>query len=292
MEKTAAEPEAKRKKLWMIAGFVVLVPACALGVKYWRYFMTHASTDDAFIATDVVPISPQVPGEIIAVYVDDNQKVKKGDPLLEIDPRDYQAREDQALADLYSAQAQEEKTKLDVRRYKALSELDEASKQEYDHALAAYQQAEAKVDLAKAGLEQAQLNLSYTKIFAPTAGHVSEKSAVVGMYVQTGQDLMAIVPDSLWVVANFKETQVTDMEPGQKAEISIDTYPGVVFHGHVDSVQRGTGAAFSLLPPENATGNYVKVVQRIPVKIVFDDPPNPAYPLAVGMSVVPTVDLR
>ncbi len=291
MEK-AAGMNGGKKKAGIIAGAVVLVPALILGVKYWRYCMSHASTDDAFIATDVVPIAPQVPGKIIAVYVSDNEKVKKGDPLLEIDPRDYQARLDQAQAEVASAQAQENKTGLDVRRYKDLAARDEASRQEYDHALAAYQQAKAQVELAQAGLEQARLNLSYTKISAPTDGHVSEKSAVAGMYVQTGQDLMAIVPDKLWVLANFKETEVTDMHPGQKVRITIDTYPGVVFHGHVNSIQRGTGAAFSLLPPENATGNFVKVVQRIPVKIIFDDAPNPTYPLAVGMSVEPTVDLR
>ncbi|MDE1976947.1 MAG: HlyD family secretion protein [Elusimicrobia bacterium] len=291
MEKTAGANGGKKRTL-MIVGAVVLVPALILGVKYWRYYMSHASTDDAFIATDDVPIAPQVPGKIVAVYVSDNEKVKKGDPLLQIDPRDYQARLDQAQAEVASAQAQENKTSLDVRRYKDLAARDEASRQEYDHALAAYQQAKAQVELAQAGLEQARLNLSYTKISAPTDGHVSEKSAVAGMYVQTGQDLMAIVPNKLWVLANFKETEVTDMHPGQKVRITIDTYPGVVFHGHVNSIQRGTGAAFSLLPPENATGNFVKVVQRIPVKIVFDDAPNPTYPLAVGMSVEPTVDLR
>ncbi len=292
MEKAVNALRSQSRRTWLILGCVLSVLGGAVAVKAWRYFMTHESTDDAFIATDVVPISPQVPGQITMVYVDDNQDVAKGAPLADIDPSDYLARRDQAQAELVSAQAQQEKTRLDVVRYKDLAARDEASKQEYDHALAAYQEAQAQVKLALARLEQAKIDLSYTKIIAPEAGHISEKTAVAGMYAQTGQVLMAIVPKDLWVLANFKETQVTDMKPGQKAIIQVDTYPGVIFHGHVDSIQRGTGAAFSLLPPENATGNYVKVVQRIPVKIVFDDDSDPAHPLAVGMSVVPTVEIR
>jgi membrane fusion protein (multidrug efflux system) len=152
--------------------------------------------------------------------------------------------------------------------------------------------AQAQIDKARAEVEMARLNLSYTKIYAPADGHVASKSVEPGAYVQVGQPLLTIVPAEVWVVANFKETQLTHMLPGQPVSISVDTYPGARFAGHVDSVQRGTGAVFSLLPPENATGNFVKVVQRVPVKIVFDNPEDwEKYLLAPGMSVVPNVNI-
>jgi membrane fusion protein (multidrug efflux system) len=143
-----------------------------------------------------------------------------------------------------------------------------------------------------AAVRQAQLELSYTKIVAPEAGRITQRSVEPGRYVQVGQPLLSIVPDRLWVVANFKETQLHAMRPGQAVAITVDAYPTRTFRGHVDSIQAGAGAAFSLLPPENATGNYVKVVQRVPVKIVFDDPPDPHDVLGPGMSVVPTVTVR
>jgi membrane fusion protein (multidrug efflux system) len=153
--------------------------------------------------------------------------------------------------------------------------------------------AQAEADRAKAEVEQAKLNLSYTKICAPVAGHVTRKSIEPGSYVQVGQALLALVEPNVWVVANFKETQLTNIRVGQPVSVVVDVYPGVKFAAHVESIQRGSGAHFSMLPPENATGNYVKVVQRVPVKIVFDDPKQVAeHLLGPGMSVVPTIDIR
>jgi membrane fusion protein (multidrug efflux system) len=143
-----------------------------------------------------------------------------------------------------------------------------------------------------AQLEQARLNLSYTKVVAAEDGRVARKNVSAGDFVQVGQNLVALVPAHLWITANFKETQLEHMRAGQPVEIRVDAYPGQVFKGHVDSFQPGSGAAFSLLPPENATGNYVKVVQRVPVKIVFDETPDPSRPLGPGMSVVPSVRVR
>lgn len=151
------------------------------------------------------------------------------------------------------------------------------------------QVAQAQLDQTRAALHAAELQLSYTKISAPIAGHVTNRNVNVGDYVQVGQALMALVPQDVYAVANYKETQLDLMKPGQPADITVDAFPGHVFHGKVDSIQRGSGAAFSLLPPENATGNYVKVVQRVPVKIVFD---NEGFPLGPGMSVVPQVKVR
>jgi membrane fusion protein (multidrug efflux system) len=152
--------------------------------------------------------------------------------------------------------------------------------------------AEAALSSAKAQVEQARLDLSYTEILASEAGHIARKNVSPGDYVQVGQNLIALVPLDVWVTANFKESQLARMRVGQPVEISIDAYPDKTLRGHIDSFQRGSGPAFSLLPPENATGNYVKVVQRVPVKIVFDDPLDPNRPLGPGMSVVPSVKVR
>jgi len=150
--------------------------------------------------------------------------------------------------------------------------------------------ATGQLEQAQAAKDQADINLTRTVIIAPTAGRATKIGAANGNYAQTGQALMMFVPRELWVTANFKESQLTYMQPGQRVDVHVDAYPGRPFRGHVDSIQAGSGAAFSLLPPENATGNYVKVVQRVPVKIVFDDTPD-AY-LGPGMSVVPDVKVR
>ncbi len=148
----------------------------------------------------------------------------------------------------------------------------------------------ANIEQAKAQAEQARINLSYTTVRADQAGRVTQLTAAKGQLVQAGQSLMVIVPNPQWVVANFRETQIHDMKSGQPVDIRIDAYPGRVFKGHIDSVQSGSGTAFSLLPAENATGNFVKVVQRVPVKIDFDQPPDVI--LGPGMSVVPKVKVR
>src|SRR5207244_6865959 len=148
------------------------------------------------------------------------------------------------------------------------------STQERDTNVATSQSSRASVEANQAAVEQAELNLSYTKITAPIDGYVTKEAVATGDYVQVGQALMSLVPSRVWVIANFKETQLRSMRPGQPATVSIDAYEGLKLHGHVDSIQAGSGAAFSLLPPENATGNYVKVVQRVPVKIVLDDQQN------------------
>jgi membrane fusion protein (multidrug efflux system) len=148
----------------------------------------------------------------------------------------------------------------------------------------------AKVLERRALLQEAELQLSYTKIYAARDGYITRKSVEPGANIQAGQALMALVPlKDAWITANYKERQITHIQPGQKVEFSVDAYPGRTFSGRVDSIMAGTGAAFSLLPPENATGNYVKVVQRIPVKIAIDNSSVPGHLLRVGMSVVPTV---
>jgi len=152
--------------------------------------------------------------------------------------------------------------------------------------------ASAEIERARATLQQAELNLSYTKIYASESGYITKKSVEPGNIVGAGQALMALVSDRLWVVANYKEVQLRRMRPGQPVAIKIDAYPQRKYRGKVDSIQAGAGARFSLMPPENATGNYVKVVQRVPVKIVFTEPLPPELKIGPGMSAVPEVKVR
>ena len=150
----------------------------------------------------------------------------------------------------------------------------------------------AEIEQAEAAVRQAELDLSYTKIYAPEDGRITRKTVELGALLQPGQALFVLVPAEMWILANFKETQLNRMRPGQPVEIKVDAYPDQIFRGHVDSFQTGTGSRFSLLPPENATGNYVKVVQRLPVKIVFDEQSDSEHLLAPGMSVEPEVKVR
>jgi membrane fusion protein (multidrug efflux system) len=372
------------------------------------------STDDAQIDGHVVPISARINGTILEVLVNDNQFVKAGDPLVRLDPADYQVAQAQAEAQLANAEASTTesgvnvpltninttsqvrssssqvdeaqasvasaaqavssarakvtaanadlagrqanliKSEKDLERFKTLVSKDEISRQDFDAATAAaqsaaadvdsskanisasqhaldeagaelnvakaklatamvqrrqseetrphqeevtaarYKQSEAMVKQAQASLNQARLNIGYTSIVAPVSGVVSRKVAEPGMQVSIGQQVMALVPlDDVWVTANFKETQLKRIVAGQKVEFDVDTYGSSrTYHGHIDSISAASGARFSLLPPENATGNYVKVVQRVPIKILLDPGENRDHLLLPGMSVTPTVLLN
>jgi membrane fusion protein, multidrug efflux system len=227
---------------------------------------------------------------------------------------------EEARAEVGVAEANAANAASQLRRTQSLVERQFASRQQFDNDIAAGRSststllaaqkklaaAEAQLEVAasriataKANLdstaaqeEEARLDLAYTRVTAPEAGRVAHRSVAAGDYLEVGQNLMALVPLKVWVTANFKETELDRIRIGQPVEIRIDSDPGKVLHGHVDSFEAGSGTAFSLLPPENATGNYVKVVQRVPVKIVFDDPPDPHFPLGPGMSVVPSVKVE
>jgi membrane fusion protein (multidrug efflux system) len=420
-----AKAQQPRKRTAKLIGIGLGVIAAVAGGIYYLHSRHYESTDDAFIAGDVIQVSPRVAGQMLRVYVQDNQHVNGGDLIAEIDSRDYQARaaearahladtaakadgarsnllltstvtsavltqtgaaagaageqvkilqarvaEDaaairaaeaamgQAAAQQSAAQAEASRAAEDAVRYRALYARDEVSKQQLDRAdtlakstaaaqqaasqaseaasahlsqaraaevstQAALRQAEkqvvqaqgrvseaesapqqievqhagvsslrAQVEQQRAAVEQAELALSYTRIYAPESGYITRKSVEPGDFVQTGQPLVALVSDRLWVVANFKETQLTRMRAGQPVTLKLDAFPQLRLRGHVQSFQSGTGAAFSLLPPENATGNYVKVVQRVPVKIVLDEAPPAAYRIGPGMSVEPEVKVR
>jgi len=282
----------EKKRLLKSVGIVVGAIALIVGVTLYLHFSHFESTDDAFIDAHIIPISPKVAGQILTVHVNDNQTVAAGDALLEIDPRDYEAKSTEQRGKVAAAEAEARRASADARRYEEIFKQDEISRQQLDNAEATATAAQAQLERERGALQQAELNLSYTKLVAPEAGRITKKSAEPGSYVQVGQTLMAIVPDRVWVTANFKETQLTYMHPGQKVTIKVDAFPGRAFEGHVDSIQSGTGERFSVLPPENATGNYVKVVQRIPVKILIDTAPDPSFQLAPGMSVVPSVRVK
>jgi membrane fusion protein (multidrug efflux system) len=274
------------------AGAIAIVAVVLAGFAYWLHARHYESTDDAFIEGHVTALSPNVAGTVTAVHVEDNQEVKAGEPLVEIDQRPFEVKLAQDRADAIAAQADAKRAASDYERDKTLFKQDAISKQTLDHAEAAAAEADARLVLEQKKVAADELDLSYTRIAAPMDGRVARKSVEAGSYVQVGQQLMAVVPHQVWVVANFKETQLTLMRPGQEASIKVDAYPGREFSGKVESIQSGTGARFSLLPPENATGNYVKVVQRVPVKIVFDPGPDASVLLAPGMSVEPKVKVR
>jgi membrane fusion protein (multidrug efflux system) len=298
-------------------GVLVLLAAAAVGAYYYWRSRGYESTDDAYIQGHPVSVSARVSGNSVAVHVQDNQHVPQGQLLVEVDPRDYeiglaraqaalqvaQADEQKATADVEAARADWTKKEQDWHRDEELVKQGAVTTQTAQHSRADAAAAQANLDaaqkklaalraqstVAQVAVEAARLQLSYSQIRAPQAGFVTQKSVEVGAYVNVGQPLLVIVTDEMFVIANFKETQLTHMRPGQPATIRVDAYPGVVFHGHVDSIQAGTGPTFSLFPPENATGNFVKIVQRVPVKIVFDGPSDFDSRLVLGLSVRPRV---
>ena len=316
-ENVDTRPEYMKKRV--IVPSVTAIIFLIFGIYFTIHSIFYQSTDDAFVEGHIVSIAPRVEGPVLKLLIDDNQLVKKGDLLLEIDPKDYEVKLQQAKAKLEEAKASLVRTENqvtkslsdlefaqnDYERYSKMFEKGIASKQDYDSSLnkltsaqsgsnaakAMYDEISASIKRLEAEVEQDELNLSYTKIYAPEEGLITNRSVEQGNYVQVAQPMFAIVPEKMWVVANFKETQLANMKPGQPVEIKIDTYRGKKFQGKVDSIQRASGAKASLFPPENAVGSYVKIVQRVPVKIVFTEDIS-KYNIVPGMSVVPEVKVK
>lgn len=325
---TAEKTKKPSKKIKRKIAFVLLVILAIFAVFYLVKEMQYVSTDDAYVETTTVNVAPKVSGEILEVYVTDNQKVNAGDLVAIIDDADYKVKLAQAnanyekikfdqanaKANLKASESNIELAKKDLERYTNLYEQGAVSKQtldaaqvKYDGAKAGLTQAQqalfsdnngktvadANLLTAKAAKDKAELDLSYTKIYAPQSGTVSSRRVEKGMYVNVGSPLFTLVPEKVWVVANFKENQLRYMKPGQKVDIKVDTYPNHVFKGQIDSIQRASGAKSSLFPPENAVGSFVKIVQRIPVKIIFTEKIDPEeYNIVPGMSVVPKVKVK
>jgi membrane fusion protein (multidrug efflux system) len=350
----------KRKKTVIIIFIAAALIGSVTLFFYLQYKATHITTDDAFVEGNIHTVASKVSGTVKTVYVRDNQPVKKGDLLLEIDPSDYDVRVKEASAGLEAEKkklleaevgieaskkrlaeinasvevaranlqlhdANLKQAERDMKRAENLFNKDAISKERYEKTKTAYNVAIAQLKAAEEQLRQAEialetqktvvkqaeaekailissvkqkeallkgveLNYSYTKIYATSDGYVTKRSVEIGNQIQAGQPLMAVVPlGDVYVVANYKETQLAKIKPGQKVKIKVDAYPGKVFYGKVDSIMAGTGAVFSLFPPENATGQFVKVVQRIPVKIILDKDTDREHILRIGMSVAPTV---
>ena len=324
--RAAAAPGSRRRIVFAVLGLVVL-GLVGLGVKKWWFARSHVSTDDAQVDGHIIPILPKVGGFVAEVRVQENQNVKAGDTLVVLDDRDFRSRLAQTEADLAAllatvssrtrvgqaeaavaqAQANAIKAHADLERLEPLAQQDIVSKQQLDaarattvaadaqlaSAQAALVGADARVAAARAARDQAALQLSYTRLVAPTSGVVSKKTVEVGQLVQPGQPLMSAVPlDDVWVVANLKETQTANVSTGAAVDFTVDAYPGRHFAGRVESLAPATGAKFSLLPPDNATGNFTKVVQRVPVRIRLGQPNDRAHPLRPGMSVDVTITTK
>ena len=321
--------QEKKKRIGIRRRYMVLI-LIILGICvffYMRNAAMYQSTDDAYVETHMVQVAPKVTGQIVELYVTDNQKVKEGDVVAVIDSDDYKIKFEQAdaeyqkelanqkvaAANLSAVKSEIELAGKDLERYTKLYEAGAVSKQMLDNAKTKYDSvkarktkaeesifseqqnkvADANLKVLKAKRDKAELDLKNTKVVAPQNGTVTNKRAERGAYVGTGSPLFALVTDEVWVVANFKESQVGNMKPGQPVEIKIDTYPNKTFKGKIDSIQRASGAKSSLFPPENAVGSFVKIVQRIPVKIVFDEEIDPdVYTIVSGMSVVPKVKVK
>ncbi len=293
--------EKKRVIVPTITAIVLLI----LGLIVSINSIFYKSTDDAFVEGHIITVAPRVSGPVIKLHIDDNQEVKKGDLLLEIDPVDYEvklkqteSKLEEARAALKKAQSQAEKDSADHQRYTAMLEKGISSRQDFDNsqnnltsAKSSIDEISAMIKRLEAEVEQAKLDLSYTKIYATEDGKITHRTVEQGNYVQVAQPMFALVPAKVWIVANFKETQVANMKKGQPVKIKIDAYGGKKFKGEVDSLQMASGAKASLFPPENAVGSYVKIVQRIPVKIVFTEDVS-QYNVIPGMSVVPTVKVK
>jgi len=316
MSESAINAPPKRSRRPFVILGVILAAIALAGLVYYLANRGYQTTDDAEIDGDIYTIAPQISGRISAVLVNDNQHVAAGQLLATIDPRDEQAalakaeaqaavaaadaaeaQANVAVADAEYMQAQQDFARYEQVNPHAVSKLTldastaaiHSAKAKFDAASAEAQAMQASADAARTDVANAKLQLSYTSITAPAAGHIGQKSVEPGNVVAAGTGLMALVGDSIWVTANYKETQLAGIHPGSAATVTIDAIPGVTFKAHVDSIQYGTGSVFSLLPAQNATGNYVKIVQRVPVKIVFDDNRIGQFMVAPGMSALPSI---
>ncbi len=338
-------PTIRKWALRVVPLVLIAIAASYLGPKL-LYSFSHESTDDAYVGGTIVPISAQVGGRVAHVWVQDHDRVRAGQPLLEIDSTDFRnalenreaalssarAQRDatsasieeqrrvlaSARADLQAARSEADLAASDEKRYRNLLEAGSISPSDFEHRQSAARVGRAKAEAAQAtvqraratltrlrselklqedriqqaqtDLAQAQTQLGRTTVVAPADGVLAQKDVDPGQVIQAGQPLMQLVrEDSMYVDANFKETQVHDIRIGDSVEVDVDAYPGTTFLGHVGSFQPGTGAVFSLLPPENATGNFVKVVRRVPVRIWIDSPPDSLHPLWPGLSAEPHV---
>lgn len=258
----------KMKKL----GIPVIVILIIIGAYLSYDSYLHVSTDNAQVSAHFLMLSSRVNGTISKVFVEDHQKVKAGDILAQIDTSDYSNAKTAAVAQVTSLEARVNEARVNFKRAEELIRTQAISKERFDKALADFKDLDAKLKAAKSQAEQAGLNESYTRIIAPNDGIIARKAVEPGQFVPAGQPLFGFVAENKrWILANLKETELQDVKIGQKVKIHVDALEGKNYQGKVVSIAPSTGAVFSLLPPDNATGNFTKVVQRIPVKIEFEN---------------------
>ena len=337
---TQSANSGKRKRMMTLLVIVILIAAVAYGLYYFLVARFHEDTDDAYVSGNVVQITPQVTGTVIAVNADDTQIVKEGDPLVVLDPADSRVALEQAEANLaqvvrqvrglfaddsqYQAQVAQRQSDLsraqdDLKRRMTVAQTGAVSQEEISHARDAVASAQAALDAAQqqlaanrartanttianhpnvqaaaAKVRDAYLNNARNVLPAPVTGYVAKRSVQVGQRVSPGTPLMAIVPlEAVWVDANFKEVQLKHMRIGQPVELTADVYGNSVkYNGKVIGFSAGTGSAFSLLPAQNATGNWIKVVQRLPVRIGLDPKELEKHPLRIGLSMQADVNIK
>jgi len=306
----APPPPAKKKRalLFSLLGLGVAVSGAG-GYEYWNLVGSRfVSTDNAYTAAEVAQVTSEVAGSVAAVNVVDSQNVKRGDIIVLIDDTDARIALRQAQADLARAQAQVigavsdvERTRIDLERREALAASGSVSGDELTNvrnraseARAALDAAHASVALARARVDKAEVDLGRTVIRSPVDGVVARRQVQLGERVQPSTPLLSVVPvNEMYVNANFKEVQLAKVRVGQSVELKPDLYHGkVVYHGVVEGFSGGTGSAFALIPAQNATGNWIKVVQRLPVRIRLNPEELAAHPLRVGLSMDAKVDLR
>jgi membrane fusion protein (multidrug efflux system) len=279
-----------KKNILMGVGALAILAA---GWFVWEYVM-YVSTDNAQIEGHFVMLAPKVGGYIVKVNVEEGQRVKKGDVLVEIDPRDYENTLRQASGELTSIEARKNDAERMYRRITQLKNQGAVSQQQYDTTSSTYNETKAKWDAVSAQVAQAQLNLANTKIVAPSDGFIAKKSVEIGQLAAPGIPLLGFVDaNERWVTANFKETDLSSIKPGAKVEVEVDAIGGRSFEGKVEAISSATGATFTLLPPDNATGNFTKVVQRVPVKIELNQlKEGDAEILRVGLSAYVKVSVH
>lgn len=286
--------EHKRKRLFAIFFVAVIVAGIAFYM-YWHFVLSrYVGTDNAYVAAEVAQITPSIDGTIKEVSVTDTQTVKKNDILVVIDDIDARLDRERAVGAFAKTETDLNRAKIDLDRRKALSSTGSIAAEELTNAENTYRVAKAAYDTAKAIVEKADVDLGRTLIRSPIDGIVVKREVQLGQKVRAGTPLMCVVPmEQVYVNANFKENQLRHVHPGQSAKLEADIYDGdVIYHGHVVGLSGGTGAAFSLIPAQNATGNWIKVVQRLPVRIALDPKELEAHPLQVGLSMNVTIDTR
>ncbi len=292
-EQVKTKQSNKRKKLFGILFLVIFIVATIVGAYWFLHARNYVSTDNAYVGAEMAQVTPSIGGTVKNIEVIDTQKVKAGDVLVIIDDVDAKLALAQAVAQLAQMQTNLDRAKVDFDRRQALAQSGSVSGEELTSAENAYKAAIASFDAAKARGDQAQIDLERTIIRAPIDGVIAKRSVQLGQRVQIGTPLLSVVPlDKVHIDANFKEVQLKKVKIGMPVELEADIYgDDVKYHGKVAGFSGGTGAAFAIIPAQNATGNWIKVVQRLPVRIELDSKELAEHPLQVGLSMKATIDI-